>query len=41
MLFDKITVEEKNPGMPCRRFSDYTVTVDETMPEGVRLIVKL
>lgn len=41
ILFDKIQVEEKAPGTPCRHFSDYTISVDEAMPEGVRLIRKL
>lgn len=41
LLFDKIQVEEKAPGTPCRHFSDYTISVDEAMPEGVRLIRKL
>ena len=41
MLFDKIAVTEKNIGMPTRHFSDYTVTVDESMPDGVRLLKKL
>ena len=41
LLFDKIVVEEKNPGMPPRQFSDYLVKVDETMPEGIKLLKKL
>ena len=41
MLFDKIVVEPRQPGVPNRRFSDYVVTVDESMPEGVRLLKKL
>lgn len=41
MLFDKITVEEKNPGNPPRKFADYAVSVDAAMPDGVKLIEKL
>ena len=40
ILFDKIAIE-KNTSEPPRRFSDYTVTVDKTMPAGVELIVKI
>ncbi|MGM9596953.1 MAG: type I-C CRISPR-associated protein Cas7/Csd2 [Eubacteriales bacterium] len=41
MLFDKISVC-KNPGVEYpRAYSDYTVTVDRTMPNGVELIEKL
>lgn len=40
ILFDKISVE-KNVDCEPRRFSDYTVTVDESMPEGVELISKI
>ena len=41
LLFDKISVEEKAPGTPPRKFDDYRVTVDEAMPEGVALLTKL
>jgi CRISPR-associated protein Csd2 len=41
ILFDKITVEEKTPGVPPRRFGDYVVTVDKNMPDGVVLQQKL
>ena len=41
LLFDKIAVTQNNPEIPPRAFSDYTVTVDENMPEGVALIEKL
>lgn len=41
MLFDKISVC-KNPGVEYpRAYSDYTVTVDRTMPNGVELLEKL
>ena len=40
-LFDKIVVNENTDGAPCRKFADYTITVDKTMPEGVTLIEKL
>ncbi len=39
LLFDRITVEENVP-VP-RKYSDYTVTIDRSMPEGVELIEKL
>lgn len=39
ILFDKITVDEVSA--PPRKFSDYKITVDENMPEGVELISKL
>ena len=41
ILFDKISVEAKNPEKPPRQFSDYVITVDESMPKGVKLIEKL
>lgn len=40
ILFDKIEVKEKENILP-RTFSDYLITVDETMPEGVELIQKI
>ena len=41
LLFDKIAVERKTDVDVARKFGDYTVTVDDTMPEGVKLIEKL
>jgi CRISPR-associated protein Csd2 len=41
LLFDKITVTEKQPGTPPRCFSDYEISVDEEMPDGVSLERKL
>lgn len=34
-LFDAVTVERKDPSKPARSYRDYTVTVAETLPEGV------
>lgn len=39
ILFDKIIVDEASA--PPRKFSDYKITVDENMPDGVELISKL
>ena len=41
VLFDKIKVEKKPEVVYPRSYSDYTVTIDEKMPDGVELIVKL
>lgn len=41
VLFDKIKVERKPDKTAPRSFDDYTITVDETMPEGVTLIEKI
>ena len=41
LLFDKISVEAKDPDVVPRKFSDYAVTVDPEMPEGVELQKKL
>lgn len=41
LLFEKISVEEKAPGTPPRRFNDYQVTVDAAMPQGVTLSAML
>ena len=41
ILFDKISVKQKNPEEPPRQFTDYEITVDQTMPEGVTLQTKL
>ena len=40
VLFDKIIVEKKDDVEVPRKFSDYTVTIDD-MPEGVEIIEKL
>ena len=39
ILFDKISVEEN--ATPPRKFTDYTITVDRQMPDGVEMIEKL
>lgn len=41
ILFEKIHVDKKEEVIAPRKFSDYTVTVDTVMPEGVTLIEKL
>lgn len=41
LLFDKIAVTQNDPEKPPRAFSDYTVTVDENMPDGVTLFKKV
>ena len=41
LLFEKIRVEKKTDVAYPRSFSDYTVSVDEDMPNGVTLIRKL
>ncbi|HCM22909.1 MAG TPA: type I-C CRISPR-associated protein Cas7/Csd2 [Ruminococcaceae bacterium] len=41
LLFDKITVARKDNVEVARKFSDYIITVDSNMPEGVELIEKL
>ena len=41
LLFEKIRVEKKTNVAYPRSFSDYTVSVDEDMPNGVTLIRKL
>ena len=40
-LFEKIKVERKDSSIPARSFDDYNVIIDETMPEGVKLIRKI
>lgn len=40
-LFEKINVERKDSSIPARSFDDYKVTIDENMPEGVKLIRKV
>lgn len=39
ILFDKISIEEN--AVPPRKFSDYKITIDREMPEGVEIIEKL
>ena len=34
-LFDAVTVQRKDPTTPARSYRDYTVTVSDTLPEGV------
>lgn len=34
-LFDAVTVTRNDPSLPARSYRDYTVTVAETLPEGV------
>lgn len=41
ILFDKIKVERKDKTRVARRYSDYSVTIEGDMPEGVELIEKL
>jgi CRISPR-associated protein Csd2 len=40
LLFDKIAIEKKSGVEIPRKFSDYTITVDKAMPEGVNMIEK-
>ena len=39
-LFDKIVIEKKPGVVVPRAFTDYTIKVDEAMPDGVELIIK-
>ncbi|MGN0575381.1 MAG: type I-C CRISPR-associated protein Cas7/Csd2 [Ruminococcus sp.] len=41
ILFDKIHVEKNADVTAPRRFSDYTVSVDSSMPDGVEMIEKI
>lgn len=41
ILFDKIKIEQNNYPEPPRAFSDYTITIEEKMPQGVELISKI
>ena len=41
ILFEKVNVEKNSDVVVPRKFSDYTVTVDNVMPEGVTLLEKL
>jgi CRISPR-associated protein Csd2 len=39
-LFERVTVERTNDGLPARSYSDYTVRVDqENLPEGVTITI--
>lgn len=40
LLFDKIAVEKKSRVEIPRKFSDYNITIDKAMPEGVEMIEK-
>lgn len=40
VLFDKITVKEKDGVYVPRKFDDYEIIIDKDMPEGVELICK-
>ena len=41
LLFERIRVEPVDSARPPRQFTDYTVTVDRNLPEGVTLMEKL
>lgn len=41
ILFDKIVVKEKNKDTPPRKFNDYEIIVEDTLPQGVERIDKL
>ena len=41
ILFDKINVQKKADVTIPRKFSDYEISIDSAMPEGVELIEKL
>lgn len=41
VLFDKIKIVEKNKDLPPRAFADYSIEVDQNMPDGVGLIEKI
>ena len=41
ILFEKIQAEQREKNMPPRTFSDYEVKLDEQMPDGVEVLVKL
>lgn len=41
LLFDKIQISQKKEIDVPRKFTDYSISIDETMPEGVSLEVKL
>ena len=41
ILFDKVSVKLKDGVTTPRHYSDYDITIDKDMPEGVTLIEKL
>jgi CRISPR-associated protein Csd2 len=41
IIFDKISVTQKDKAMPARKYSDYDVSVDMSFPNGVEFIEKL
>lgn len=41
LLFDKIAVKQNNLPAPPRCISDYTIEVEDAMPDGVTLMVKI
>lgn len=41
LLFDKIQISQKKEIDVPRKFTDYSISIDETMPEGVSLEIKL
>lgn len=41
ILFDKVKVVQNNYPAPPRAFSDYTISIEEEMPQGVELISKI
>ncbi len=41
ILFDKIDIKLNDESVPPRAFSDYTITIDGEMPNGVELIEKI
>lgn len=41
ILFDKVKVERKDGVIAPRKYSDYSVTIDYSMPDGVELIEKI
>ena len=41
VLFDKISIKQKDENSAPRDFSDYEIIIDEKMPEGVALIEKI
>lgn len=40
VLFDKIKISQKDMDIPPRSFNDYSIEVDNSMPNGVELITK-
>lgn len=41
ILFDKIKIEQKNKSEPPRKISDYNISVDTDMPDGVEFLSKI